>query len=224
MKPSDPRQSGNVIFFVLLAIVLIGAVTAAIRSGGGEGANIDKETLLIRASEVRQYANELERAVAFVMQNEISEVDIRFAHPDAPADYGTITVNPGNQVFGRDGGGASYRAPPADINDGSGWEFYAQTHLPQVGSARAELIAVLPNVTQAFCDQINAMNGLSGQPLDSGTCLNSGAAGRFDNATQYNDTTTNTTTEASFSQKPALEGCVQCDDNSLHFYHVLRAR
>ena len=58
-----PSESGNILFYILLAIVLIGLVAVALR-GGNEGANIDKETLTIRASEVKQYASELERGVA----------------------------------------------------------------------------------------------------------------------------------------------------------------
>ncbi|MCB9988168.1 MAG: hypothetical protein H6868_02405 [Rhodospirillales bacterium] len=221
---SDP-ESGNVIFFILLAIVLIGLVTAALRSGGDEGSNIDRENLVIKTTQVRQYAGELERAVVFVMQNGISEVDIRFAHPDAPSDYGDITVNPTNQVFGRTGGGAEYRQPPSGLNDGSNWEFYGGTHMPDVGSSRAELIAVMPNVTQEFCDKINEMDGYDSavQPTDGGTCLYSGTSGRFGDATQFSGAP-NTTTEATFTVKPAMQGCVECADNSLHFFHVLMAR
>ena len=87
-----------------------------------------------------------------IFQNDFSENDIRFSHPDAHTDYGLITDTPARQVFSREGGGASYRAAPSGINDGSAWEFYGGTHMPDVGSDRAELIAVLPNLTQEFCE------------------------------------------------------------------------
>lgn len=223
-SPRSAAESGNALFMILLAIVLIGAVVAAIRAGGGENAQIDKETLLLRATDIKQYAGELERAVTFVMHNNPSETDIRFAHADAPADYGTISTTRSSQIFARTGGGAHYRLPPADINDGSQWEFYGNTHLPEVGSDRADLIAVLPNVTEAFCDKINEMNGYSGQPADTGTCLKGADSTRFDDATQFDDSTTNTVDESSFSVKPAMQACVLCADNSRHFYHVLMAR
>lgn len=249
------RQSerGNILFIILLAVVLLGLLTAVIQSTNRpESANIDDETLVIRATEAQRYASELERAVLFILQNGYSEVDLRFAHPDAHADYGTITDQPGRQIFNKDGGGASYRAPPEDINDGSAWEFYAGTDLPGIGSDKADLVAVLPYVTQAFCEKINALNQQPVSLTDSGLsvpagmspggCVQIGAVGRFDDGRQYYDSpsTPNTMDEAGFAQdanisaaRPAPEACVKCarDTNGsggatdeYHFYHVLLAR
>lgn len=219
------RESGNVIFFILLAILLIGIVTAAVRSGALKTGNIDREQLIIRASEVRRHSDELTRAVRFILQSGISESDIRFAHPDASADYGTISTNPSQQVFHPKGGGAEYRAVPNGISYSSGWEFYGHTAMPDVGTARADLVAVIPNVTSDFCDKINEMNGYTSTPVDTGTCLSGDATKRFDDFTQYDDTTTNTTDEASFSVKPALQGCLQCAaDSSYAFFQVLLVR
>lgn len=237
-------ERGNMLFMILIAVVLIGLLTAAImNSGQPESAHIDNETLIIRTSEVQRYASELERAVLFVIQNNISESDIRFAHPDAHSDYGDLSadVDPSDQVFHRFGGAANYRAPPDDINDGSAWEFYGGTHLPGVGSSRADLVAVLPNVKQQFCDKINELAGQTGTPADTGPaaaagndpgdCIHIGALGRFDDGQQFY-TTINTVNEASFEQDPvasaaytAPQACVICAlDSSNHFYHVLLAR
>ncbi|MBI4030755.1 MAG: hypothetical protein HY370_03700, partial [Proteobacteria bacterium] len=130
-------ESGNVIFFILLGIILIALVTAAIRGGGGESAHIDKETLLTNATRVKQYAQELERAVVFIITNSTSESDILFAHPNAPGDYGNnYNINPGQQVFSPKGGGAEYRDPPAGVqNAPANWEFYGNTSPTDAGSA-----------------------------------------------------------------------------------------
>lgn len=219
------RQSGNVLFIILIVIVLSGLLVVAMQSTSQTGnENIDKETLAIRASSVKQYAGELENAVRFVLENGASETQIRFAHPDNHSDYGTITTTPEFQVFSRDGGGATFKAPPSGINDGSAWEFYGNTHLPDVGSGKAELIAVLPNVTENFCALINSQNGYDPlvQPVDDTACLYDGATSRFDATTQFADTP-NTTDESTFSVKPAVEACVKCGA-SYHFYHVLMSR
>lgn len=240
---------------ILIAIVLIGLLTAAIQNTRRPGgSNIDKETLIIRADEIRRYASELERAVTFILQDGKSEDEIRFAHPNANSDYGNLSTDTDktDQVFAREGGGALYRAPPAGVNDGSAWEFYAGTHIPGVGRAdRAELVAVLPHVTQAICDKINSLNGQNGTPADPGTgaasgsdpgdCVKPGALARFDDGQQFY-TTINTmdVTNTSFDHdsntsaaRPALQACVICsvDTNTLngttderHFYHVLLAR
>ncbi len=234
-------ESGNIIFFILLAVVLIGLVTAALRSGGDEGANVDKEKALLSATQVRQYAAELERAVAFILtDNNASEVDIRFAHPDAPAAYGNnYNVTPRNQVFSPEGGGAEYRTPPGGVNDGSKWQFYGGTALPNVGdSAQADLIAVLPNVTPEICTKINEIARLSAPPEDSGggagtsACVDLGAGYEFSNTDGTAGTdddyaaAPNTADAASFpAADPVMEGCIKCTgDNSLHYFHVLHAR
>ncbi len=231
MNSSKPHkyksQSGNVLIIILLAIVLIGALTAALQGTSQQSSHIDNETLVLRISEVQRYASELERGVTFIMQNGFSESDIRFAHPDAHTDYGDLgaDTDKSDQMFDRIGGGARYRLHPKDVNDGSAWEFYGNTALPDVGSSRAELIAVLPNVTQAFCEKANSMIGYGAtQPIDPATCINSGASERFDGGMQF-ASSPNTVTEATFSLKPSLSGCVQCSsDSSYHFFHVLMAR
>ncbi len=220
-------ESGNVLFFILLGVVLIGLVTAAVRSGGGEGENIDREQAIIAASQIRQYASEIEQGVISILQSGVSESDIRFAHPDAPSDYGAVTNTPARQVFDRKGGGVEYRKAPTGANDGSAWEFYGRTSLPQVGSSsRGDLIAVLPAVAAPVCKRLNIMNGYDAatQPDDPGTCLNAGAASRFRDGSLYEDSTPNTADDTTFSVKPAMEACVRCADGKFYFYHVLIAR
>ncbi len=225
-------ESGNVIFFILMAIVLIGLVTAALRSGGGD-ANIDKESLFLKVTQARQHASELERAITFIMQNGASETDIRFAHPDAHSDYGVIATTPQFQVFSTQGGGAEYRLPPADVQIAAAdWEFYSHTHIPGAGSSRAgfrraELIAVLPDVTLQFCAKINEINNQTGAPDDNGGgCLHD-TGKRFGTATPpFDDTVTVNLldeTVASFSTTPAPQACVTCG-GVRHFYHVLISR
>lgn len=226
--PSHP-ESGNIIFFILLAIVLIGLVTAALRSSGIESANIDREDLTIKVAQLRQNAVELQHAVNLVMQNGISEADISFAdrNPAASA-YGTYDDNPPAEIFNPKGGGAIWRSPPAGVNDGSAWVFYGSTRIPGVGTDRADLVAVLPNVTREFCDAINKINEqpVATPPADSGTCLHGGSV--FTPSGGYGDSGGNTMDETTFRQGPASaapagQACVACG-SAYHFYHVLLGR
>lgn len=247
-SPSPVRaERGNVLFMILIAVALIGFLTAAVMSSGqNESAAIDEETLAVRASEVQRQAGEIERAVLFIVNNGRSESDLRFAHPDAPSDYGDLgaDADKSDQIFHRDGGGTNYPSAPDDVNDGSPWEFYGGTALPAVGSDRAELVAVLPNVTQAFCDKINALNGQptgASTPQDTGgslasgasagNCVNMGDDGRFGDTRQFY-ASPNTADAATFAQnpeisaaRPALEGCALCSaDSKYHYFHTLLAR
>jgi hypothetical protein len=223
---SIQKEDGNVLIIILLAVALIGALTAAIQGSQQKNSNIDKETLILNVTQVQNYATELENGISYIMQNGISESDFRFSHPDANSDYGNLITDTDkrDQMFHRDGGNAQYRTPPKAINDGSSWEFYGNTALPQAGSDAAELIAVLPNVTSDFCDTANEMIGISGRPKDSSTCINTGSSARFSDSAQFSSSP-NTTTEASFTIKPATRGCIECiSDGSLHYFHVLIAR
>jgi len=245
LSRARPGERGNMLFMILIAVVLIGVLTAVIMNAShNEGATIDNETLAIRASEAQRYASEVERAVLFIIHNGKSESDIRFAYPDAPSDYGDLAADADKtrEVFDPAGGGAAYKAPPEGVNDGSPWEFYGGTALPSVGSDHADLVAVLPNVNKTFCDKINQLDGQpSTPPEDSGggqaagaspgSCINLGSGGRFNDTHQFYDAP-NTADALSFSQdpqtsapRPALEACVHCAaDNQYHFYHVLMAR
>lgn len=219
-------ERGNVLLMVLIAIALIAALTAVISKGGDDNTAIDKETLALRASEVQRYASELERGIKYIAGHGAGEEDFRFAVPTDPAtDYGNITATPGFQMFSPEGGGAAYRLPPAGIQTSAGgvWEFYGNTAVPQAGSAKAELIAVLPNVTQAFCQRINQLNAqTNSQPADGGGNIHDSTQ-RFDGGTLYRDTTPNALTAASFTKLPPLQACVQ-SGSVFHFYHVLYAR
>lgn len=252
LTPQDPGfrrgdrdgERGNMLFMILIAVALIGLLTAAIMgSSHTESASIDKETLAIRASEVQRHAAEYERAVMFITNNGKSESAIRFAHPAASSDYGDLGADTDktDEVFAPEGGGATYHEPPAGINDGSKWEFYGGTAVPGAGSSRADLVAVLPNVTQQFCDKINDLNGQPHTLTDTGTgaaggsspgdCIYGGAAARFGDTHQFYNSP-NTMNEATFTQNPnsgaagtALEACVKCSiDGQNHFYHVLMSR
>ncbi|MCK5373714.1 MAG: hypothetical protein KAJ40_00370 [Alphaproteobacteria bacterium] len=231
IKPRSIRnelrnEQGNILIIILITIALIAALTAAIQGSSSSRSNVDKETLILRATQLRQHAAELERGVHYVMQNGVSENDIRFAHPLAPADYGDLAsdTDRSDQIFSSDGGNAKYNAPPDDINNGDNWEFFGQTTLPDVGSDEAELVAVLPNVTEEFCAIINESLGYDGQPEDSGTCINAANSKRFSDSTQF-DSSPDTTNETSFSTTPAKQGCVKCtNDNSYHFFYVLMSR
>jgi hypothetical protein len=234
MHTDISSERGNVIFMVLIAVLLIGYLSVAVMNGGNNEAEIDQESLSIKVSQVRSQVSEFERGVHYILQNGIAEDEIRFAHNDAAADYGDLSTapapSPANQLFHPDGGGASYRLPPSGISDGSAWEFYGHTALPAVGSDRADLVAVLPNVTEAFCAYINVNNNQPEALDDTGTCIYSIATQRFSAGDQYDDSP-NTLDEASFAQdttisavKPAPQGCVTCGDGKHHFYHVLLAR
>lgn len=231
------HQSGNIMIYILGAIVLMGLLIILVKGSTTPGAGIDNETTIIRASEVQQYAGELERAIGYILQNNHSEADIRFAATGAPAAYGNIATDTPltRQVFAKEGGAANYRAPPAGVQTTTTpWQFYGNTHIKgmgsdTVGSRKGELIAVLPNVTQAFCERINELNGqnltltANHDPSANG-CIYTGGGNEF-TGTFVTGGTANTIDHTLFTQIPPKEACIKCESTgALHFYHVLLGR
>ncbi len=222
-------ESGNIFVIIFIAIALIAALTVAVRGTSSGRNSISKEDLKIQSTQVIQYGAELENAVRQVLNNGASENDIRFAHTDAAVEYGTITTTPEYQIFSKNGGRANYRTAPSTIlASGTGnWEFYGTTNIPQIGSDRAELIAVLPKVTAEFYAQVNKELRLTGQPDDDSTgttpdCVQGGTLYRFSASAGFS-TPANGLDSGSFSRLPAPNACVTCG-TAYHYYHVLLAR
>lgn len=226
------NESGNILIYILGTILLLGLLVMAVKGSNTPGAGIDQETLMIRVSEVQEYGQELERAIAYILANGHSETDIRFAHPNASSAYGDITDDPTRQVFSRQGGGATYREPPSGIQTTvTQWHFTGANRVGEVGSdaasARsADLVALLQNVTQDFCLLINEKNDIdnpSDSPPQDGTNVEIGTpfTGTF--------TATHLIEDSGAVYFPQhLEGCFEGGgtppNGTYHYYRVLLAR
>lgn len=228
---NQPTESGNILFYILIAVVLIGALTVALRDTGGLTDGVDREGMALKAIQVQRQAASVAAGVDSLIKNGVSESDIRFAHPNAPVTYGVITTTPENQVFSNEGGQVSYPIPPravgADGSDIPHWVFTGDVDGLQSGSNRADLVAILVGVSGEFCNAINAQIGYTAgtQPRTAGIdCIDVSSAftGSFE------DTTPMTMLLSSFSRVPALQACVACNPGpfttSYHYYHVLLAR
>lgn len=222
-----PSEGGNILVYVLLGIVLLGLLTAALRQSSDQGKDLDQERLNIRATEVQRYGAEIAGGVARMIEAGISETKLKFAHPEGDSDYGLISDVPEEQVFSSKGGNIPYRRPPPHVNDGTPWQFYGTTDIPQVGSDKAELIAVLPNVSPEFCTMINRQLKLGDTPPvdnSSGTtpdCVASMSPGhKFSGTYMF---PANELDPATFVRLPVSQGCVSCGAD-YHYFYVLLSR
>lgn len=218
MNKKNP-QSGNILFYILIAIVLLGAMTAVLRAPTNMEENIDREKANVMAGQILKYSAELGRSVQILIDNGVSESDIRFAHPKANASYGTITTNPQNQVFSSQGGSAVYRDfPPAASTSTSVYGFAGDQSMPQAGSSRADLIGYVPNLNDTICDAINAKLGLSVKPSISNCAVPTAFTGTFASSP-------NALPESSFQTLPALQACAVCTNWLTNvFFFTLIAR
>ncbi|MEM6811416.1 MAG: hypothetical protein AAF549_03005 [Pseudomonadota bacterium] len=228
-------ESGNILIYVLGAIVLLGILIAVVRGASAPGSNIQEEELIIRTSEIQEYGHELDRAIAFILRNGLghTETDIRFAHPDADPNYGDITDDPTRQMFSPQGGGSIYRIPPEDIQSTpTNWVFTARNQVFDVGTTDeagggneyVELVAILPNVIREFCIVMNARNNITNPlgepPQDDGNVSFDEFLGSYDYSEDIHD--------GSGFLAGELEGCFEGGGSpppgTYHYYRVLIPR
>lgn len=170
-------QKGNALWFILVAIVLIGLLTVVISRGGSSvDQSGDVEQLRVMAGRILRYAKSFETAIQNMSLQGISENEISFENGDTATDYTNSNCDtsadpnyPGCLVFGGSGAGLTYSAPPTNSNDGSEWIFTAANNVGTtagpVGTTSAtfgnDLIMLLPNIKVSLCTQINRDLGVS---------------------------------------------------------------
>lgn len=171
MKPMN-KESGNVLFLILIAVALFAAlsyaVTQSTRSGSG---STDREQSLLGSATLTQYPTALRTAVVRMV---LGGTDIRDVYFNTPGNFTGVSTN--LLVFHPDGGGAVYQEAPADVMATGGvgrWYHSGEMYIPQIGRDTGnnanELIAFLPGINSATCERINTQMGIEGS---TGDCTN----------------------------------------------------
>lgn len=169
--------SGNVLFLILIAVALFAALSYAVtQSSKGGGGNISRDKAKLIASEIVQYATQMEQTISRMkLINKCADTQISFENSvvagyinaNAPADKRC-------HVFDANGGGLSYEDLPENWGDTG---YSAQTHyghpfftsdlcIPTQGSARnpcwnsglttdKPIALVVPYIQEEICAAIN---------------------------------------------------------------------
>lgn len=161
------KESGNVLFLILIAVALFAAlsyaVTQSTRSGSG---STDREQSLIGSAVLTQYPTALRTSIVRMVLGGIAPTQLLF---NGPSTFGVLATN--RLVFHPDGGGASFQDGPVDVmaNGQTGtWSHNMQMEVPNIGRNGVggnDLIAFLPGVSESACLRINQQMGIpkSGQ-------------------------------------------------------------
>ncbi|MAZ00541.1 MAG: hypothetical protein CMH32_08425 [Micavibrio sp.] len=168
---------GNILFIILIAIALFGALSFAVsQSKTGTAKNMSGEKLTIKVDQLLEYAQNVRSAVNFIYtHNNISESDIRFAHPKLDAAYGDYTaLNSEQMVFDPSGGGIDYKPIDTGLLDGThsaepgyGTAYFTITsNVLDVGTTLQDLVMFVPYLSQEACATINKKLGISDMPED----------------------------------------------------------
>lgn len=155
-KQRKQRESGNVLFLILIAVALFAAlsyvVTQSTRSGGG---STEREKNILSSAQMTQYPTALRTSIIRLVLGGVSIDNLKFNPPTA---FGASTFR---EVFHPEGGGATYQTAPASLmsagTEGT-WTFNGEFYVPQIGIDTAggnDIIAFLSGVSSGICKQAN---------------------------------------------------------------------
>jgi len=113
-------QSGNVLFYILIAVVLFGALGFAV-SGmmrGGSGGGIGKEKASLYAAEILTYAKQIDDTVKNMqILNDCADEEISFENSTVSGYEHSPVARDECKAFHPDGGGMTYRAEAEWFDD-----------------------------------------------------------------------------------------------------------
>lgn len=205
------RNSGNIIFYVLLAVGLLAALSYTVAKSSRGTGGVSKERSALSATEVLQFANILANAVGQLrlrgcLDTEISFDNVvdaeKYNNADAPSDGSC-------DVFGITGGGLTY-------NQGLTYFITGDYAVDDIGSDAPDLLVDV-TVERAVCTQINGSLDIAGDlPIDS---LSGGDA--FDGSYNALGGVSGRIEHADLAGRMA--GCRE-DGDSFKYYKVLLSR
>jgi hypothetical protein len=228
------REDGNVLFYVLIAVALLAALSYAVaQSGRGNGAGVSDEKVKLIATEILEYASVMSNAVAQLRLRDIKDTDLCFAAPEwGVASYNNPScTDDATKIFHLRGGGVTWVNAPSGAMDATAtpdnlWHIYGNNEVKDVGTTCADdecadLILVTDELRLNVCLKLNELMGVTNPsgapPTDS--LINTT---RFIGTYSYAETLGN---EAGEYLKGKTGGCFENTGSAKYtFYKVLVAR
>jgi len=236
------KQSGNILFLILIAVALFAALSYAVTQSSRSGGDASREANILNAAQIAQYPNLIRTAILRQTIDGIDPTAVRF---NIPANFTDLDSNRIG-VFHPEGGGAVHQLAPADMmadgNDGT-WVYNMEFEVTDIGlstgssAAGNDIIAFLPGVSLAVCQRINVEANVRANISDAPPVtadINGGLAGDYDfdmvddGTTDYPSPTTETDLDGTGGDAGTLHGRpFGCFDNASEeyvYYHVINER
>jgi len=156
-------QKGSAFFYILIAIVLLAALTYSVsRSSRTNTSIISEQQAKVAAQNIIEQGQTVSNAVQKLNLRGFDETQISFENLiDTNYTLASCTTTI-CRVFDIAGGGLNWFYPPENSNDGSTWIYTGQLPIRFNGlGERYDLTMVLPNINQKTCQEINFKLGLA---------------------------------------------------------------
>ncbi len=225
------HESGNVLYYIMLAIVLLAALSLAISRGGRgsiQSLTGDRERLL--ATEIMGFGDLVSKATSQLRLRGVSFSQLSYAADGLAGGYGVYGAAPESEIFNPSGGAITYKPPPDDAMTAPGnYIFTAANEIKQVGTtcgtdACADLIMLGGPLQPGVCTSINSLlhidNPSGDAPVDTEADITTLFAG---GATPYSKTIGDDSGSAGLTGHTS--GCFKDDaSGGYYFYQVLQPR
>lgn len=180
----NASQSGNALFYILIAVALLGALSFAVsNSGRGSAQQISDDKARLYATEIIEYADAMAIGVAQLRLRGTPLESLCFDHARwGNADYNHAGCGDNrNHLFHPDGAALGWANAPAEAMDDAAtpdnlWHIYSDNEVQNVGTTvgapeGAELLLMVDELSLPICRQINGLLGVTDRsaapPIDT---------------------------------------------------------
>lgn len=234
-------EAGNVLFYILIAVTLIAALSYAVaNSGRGNVQQLSDERARLFATEILEYANILANAVAQTRLRGFNDTQISFENNEITGYANANCSSDVCKIFHPNGAGVTFSRPADEWLDTNfsaflsynDITFYSRACVESLtcdsdGIDNEDLIFFIPYVRREICLAINDLSGVdnpAGEPPLEVGCSGSGGtpfSGAYLEVTALKDAGNALNKNVGCFRHDA--GC-PVHPNSYHFYKVLISR
>ena len=164
------KESGNVLFYILIAVAMLAALSFAVSQGSrGSGQTISAERAKLLASEIIEYSNDICTAASQIKLRGIDDTELCFDHTSWGAnDYDHAgCTDDFNKIFHITGAGLTWKNAPSEAMDSNAtpdnlYHIYGDNAVEDIGTTCAsascsDLILVVDELQEIICQHINAL-------------------------------------------------------------------
>jgi hypothetical protein len=223
----DPSQSGNVFFYLFLAVALFGSLTFVVAQGNrGSVDGLTKEQARLNATEIIDFGDTIARATGSLRLRGTRLAQLRFSDIRlSTANYGDpALVDPVHAIFNPDGGAVIYRSPPTGaLRTGAGdYDFIGNVAVRNIGTDCAsaqcvDLLMLVPDLNDETCRTVNVMLNIHNREDPLPAEANFIATGYFNGTLGYADTIGDEAGSAALAGRTA--GCFRDTAAGINYYY-----
>lgn len=235
LKPIKNRENGSALFYILIAVALLAALSYAVMSSsGGNPSQVSTEKAKLLGGEIISYASTVANATAQLRLRNVKDTDLCFDD----AGWGGANYNQASctdnfkRIFHMSGGAVTWTEAPEEAMDPAAtpdnlWHIYANNEIDQVGTTCgadtcSDLVLFTDELKKEVCVAINNLLHVGTEDADPPVDSAIGTT-RFTGTYSYLRTIGDEAGSAILSRKTS--GCFQNNATGKYtFYKVLVAR